>query len=124
ATVRYWANRTDRRDRAHPRIASRVNVSGVVIGGPESDASLLYATGYRWDGDRVITSLDVLRLRGDHAELVGSVDFPGWVGRTFIRGSTALVSVQRWDQDYRTTLSLHQVDLSNAAHPVDFAADS
>jgi hypothetical protein len=99
-TVRYWANRIDLSDRAHPRIASRVNIPGVLIGGPKSDPSLLYVTGYRWDGNQVINSFDVLRLHGNSAELVGMLDIGGWVGRTFVRDSSALVSVQQWGKDY------------------------
>ena len=124
-TVRYWANRMDIRDRAHPRVASRVNVPGVVIGGPASDPSLLYVTGYRWSGDQAVNSFDVLRLHGDSAELIGSVDIDGWVGRTFVRGTTALVSAEQWNrQGNGAGLTLHQIDLANPAHPVDRAADS
>lgn len=122
-TVRYWANRIDLSDRAHPRVASRVNVPGVVIGGPAGDPSLLYATGYRWDGAQVVNSFDVLRLHGGYAELIGSVDIDGWAGRTYVRGTTAYVSVERWNGS-GSTVALHQLDLSAPERPVDRAADA
>ena len=121
-TVRYWANRIDLGDRAHPRVASRVNIPGVLIGGPQSDRSLLYVTGYRWSGSQVVNSFDVLRLRGDTAELLGSLDIDGWVGRTFVRGSTAFASAERFNAG--SNVILHQIDLSDPTHPVDRAADS
>ena len=119
-TVRYWANRIDLSDRAHPRVASRVNVPGIVIGGPASDPSLLYVTGYRWSGDRSVNSFDVLRLKGDAAELIGTLDFDGWIGRTFVRGSGALVSSEQWGNG-ASTMTLHQLDLSDPAQPRDLA---
>ena len=119
-TVRYWANRIDLSNRAHPRVASRVNVPGVVIGGPASDSSLLYVTGYRWTGDRVTNSFDVLRLDGDTAQLIGTVDIDGWIGRIYVRGDTALVSSEQWGNS-SSTLTLHQLDLANPQKPRDLA---
>ena len=118
-TVRYFANRIDLSDRAHPRVASRVNVPGVVIGGPAADPSLLYVTGYRWGGEQAIDSFDVVRLHGDTAELIGGVDLDGWVGRTFVRGTSAYVSVQQWNPDSGAAATLHQLDLGDPAHPSD-----
>jgi hypothetical protein len=71
---------------------------------------------YRWAGDRLANSLDVLRLGGDRAYLQGSVEIPGWVGNTFVRGNTAYFTAQSYDST--TSLSLYQVDLTRPAAPV------
>jgi hypothetical protein len=123
-TVRYWANRIDLRDRAHPAIASRVNLPGVLVGGSASDASILYAMDYRWNDDRVVQSFDVLQLRGNRARLLSKVEFPGWTGNVLLRGTSAFTSVQSVDAAYHSTIALHQIDLADPAHPVDRAATS
>lgn len=132
---RYWLDRIDLSDRTHPRVASRVNVSGPFIeSAPDSDPSLLYVNGRRWitrsgsQGETlhlVISSVDVLRLEGDRAELLGFVDLDGPPGPLFFTGGGALLSVGEtravpgapFGETYLSPV-VQQVDVSDPSHPV------
>jgi hypothetical protein len=117
--VKYYLDRVDLTDRAHPRVGAKINVPGILVGASETDSSLIYTMDYRWAGDRLANSLKVLRLQGDRAYLQGSVEIPGWVGNTFVRGNTAYFTVQSYDSSTSTSsLSLYQVDLTHPAAPV------
>ena len=106
------------------RIGARVNVPGFLVGGDASDPSLIYTVDYRWgDGDAAINDFDVLRIRGATATLVSHTTIRGWVGSPHVRGKTAYLSAQQYDQDTagRTTsrVDLHAIDLSNPSRPRD-----
>jgi hypothetical protein len=117
--VKYYLDRVDLTDRAHPKIGAKVNVPGVLVGASETDPALIYTMDYRWTGDRLANRFDVLRLSGDRAYLKASLQIPGWVGNTFVRGNTAYFTVQSYDSASSTSsLSLYQVDLSNPSAPV------
>jgi hypothetical protein len=117
--VKYYLDRVDLTDRAHPRVGAKINVPGILVGASETDSSLIYTMDYRWASDRLANSLRVLRLQGDRAYLQGSVEIPGWVGNTFVRGNTAYFTLQSYDSATSTTsLSLYQVDLTHPAAPV------
>src|SRR3954468_18397916 len=47
--VRYFADRMDLSDRAHPRIAAKINTPGLIIGGSDRDPSILYTIDYGWE---------------------------------------------------------------------------
>lgn len=129
ATVRYFADRIDLSDRAHPRVAARINVPGLLVGGSASDPNVLYTLDYRWDGDVAKDDFDVVRVSGGQATLLSTTPLNGWAGTTFVRGTTAYLSTQQYG--YATASSsdgplmqLHAIDLSNPAAPVDHASQS
>ncbi len=121
-TVRYYANRIDLSDRRHPRVEAKINMPGLIIGGSATDPSLLYAIDYRWMNGEAHNDFDVVRVRGDVAELLSQTAIDGWVGETFVRGSKAYFSVQQYNSTagtYSPKVALHALDLSNPSAPVD-----
>src|SRR5262249_38822960 len=68
-TVRYFVDRIDLSDLAHPRIEARINVPGLLVGGSASDPSILYTMDYLWDGTDTKNDFDVVKLHGATAEL-------------------------------------------------------
>jgi hypothetical protein len=145
-TVRYYADRVDLSDRAHPRIGAKINIPGLLVGGSATDPSLLYTIDYRWDSDVAKDDFDVVRVVGNQATLLSTTTLDGWVGSTFVRGSTAYVSAQQYNYgaaaaggaassaggavaDGTTTstgpsVQLHAIDLSDPSAPVDRASQS
>src|SRR5581483_1973997 len=95
-TVRYFADRIDLSDRAHPRVGSRINVPGLLVGGSPTDPSLLYTIDYRWDSNVAKNDFDVVRVGADRAELISTTTLAGWVGSTFVRGPIAYLSAQQY----------------------------
>ncbi|HEX4458522.1 MAG TPA: beta-propeller domain-containing protein [Polyangia bacterium] len=125
--VRYYADRIDLSDRSHPRVEAKINTPGILVGGSASDPSLLYTIDYHWDWNSnfVRNELDVVRVSGHTAQLVGRASVDGWIGQTFISGTTAYMAAQHYNDgsgDY--SLALHAIDLSNPAHPVDRVAQT
>jgi hypothetical protein len=122
--VKYYLDSIDLADRANPRIGAKVNVPGLLVGGDASDPSIVYTIDYRWDGgDYPVNDLDVLRIHSAQATLLSHTTIDGWVGSTFVRGTTAYLSSQQWsDTDNRfelTRVDLHAIDLGNPDHPRD-----
>ncbi len=117
--VRYYLDQIDLTDRAHPRIGAKINVPGVLVGADENDPNLIYTMDYQWYNNGLNNRFEVLRLNGDRAYLQGWLDIPGWVGNTFVQGSTAYFTVQGpYDSDSGTSpMSLYQVDLSDPSDP-------
>ena len=116
--VRYYVDHIDLSDPAKPRVAQKINVPGFLVGGSETDPSLIYTMDYHWDGSQTTNDLAVLKVSGEHAYLQGHVSIPGSTGNVFVRGSTAYFSAQTWNQANTTTsMSLYQVDLSDPHHP-------
>jgi hypothetical protein len=113
--VRYYLDRIDLTDRKHPRIGSSINVPGMLVGGSETDPSLIYTVDFRWFGNHGSNEFDVLKINGNKAVLQSSLAIPGNVGNTFVRGSKAYMSVQQYlDSEYRkSTVKLYQLDLAN-----------
>jgi hypothetical protein len=125
--VRYFLDSIDLRDRAHPRIGARVNVPGLLVGGNASDPSLIYTIDYRWgDSDRQLNEFNVLRVHDGVATLVSHTPIEGWVGSTFVSGTQAYLSSQKWiDTGHNTghaRVELHAIDLSNPGRPRDRVA--
>jgi hypothetical protein len=121
-TVKYYLDRIDLSDRAHPHIGSKINVPGVLVGASEVDPSMLYFVDYRWYGSTPGDELAVAQIDGDVAYLQGIVDLDGWSGRVLVRGTTAYLSSQHYADPAGTTgplVDLHAVDLSDPTHPVD-----
>ena len=125
--VRYFLDAIDLRDRAHPRIGAKVNVPGLLVGGDASDPSLIYTVDYRWDGDdNPIDDFNVVRISGDEATLISHIAIDGWAGSTFVKGTQAYLSAQKWiatgDDTGYSRIDLHAIDLSNPIHPRDRVA--
>jgi len=116
--VRYFLDAIDLSDRAHPQIGAKVNVPGFLVGGDAGDPSIVYTIDYRWgDGDSPVNDFDVLRIHGGQATLLAHTTIDGWVGSTFVRGTQAYVSAQRWistgGYSGYAKVDLHAIDLSN-----------
>jgi hypothetical protein len=122
--VRYYLDRIDYSDRAHPSVGQKVNVPGMLIGASASDPSLIYTLDYRWTGgDNSVNDFDVLKLDGDLAYLQGSLELPGWAGNTFVQGQKAYMSIQTYDDATSTSaVSLLELDLSDPHAPRVLAA--
>jgi len=123
-TVRYFADRIDLSDRAHPRVGAKINIPGLLVGGSPSDPSLLYAIDYRWDQNVARDDFNVLRVDGATATLLSSTPLDGWVGNTFVRGNVAYLSAQRYNDGASPagTVQLHAIDLTDPSAPVDRAS--
>jgi hypothetical protein len=123
-TVRYYLDRIDLSDRAHPRIESKVNVPGILVGASATDPSLLYFSNYYWDNsNNAVNTFDVARIQGNTAYLQGSLTLDGWAGNVFVQGNTAYTSVQVYSNDpnnYQSWVELHQIDITDPTHPVDY----
>jgi hypothetical protein len=92
-----------------------------LVGGSETDPSLIYTMDYHWDGTNTTNELAVLKLQGDRAHLQGHLSIPGYTGNVFVRGDTAYFSAQEWKSDGNTSttsMRLYQVDLSDPQNPV------
>jgi hypothetical protein len=127
--VRYYADRIDLSNRSHPRIEAKINTPGLLVGGSDSDPSILYTIDYHWDWSSNVSrnELDVVRVNGHTAQLVGRATVDGWIGQTFIRGNTAYMAAQHYydNGSYSGSLvNLHAIDLSNPSHPVDRIANA
>jgi hypothetical protein len=122
--VRYFLDAVDLVDRAHPQITDKINVPGLLVGGDPSDPSQVYTIDYRWDGgDTQINDFNVLRIADGEATLIARVAIDGWVGSTFVRGTQAYLSAQKWietgDDTGHPLVELHAIDLHNPAEPHD-----
>jgi hypothetical protein len=120
--VRYYIDRIDLSDRAHPTVGAKINVPGVLVGGSPSDPSILYTIDYRWSDGAAYDAFDVVRIDGDVAELVSETPLDGWVGATFVRGDVAYMSTQRYQETDGPQVTLHAIDLSDPVAPVDRVA--
>ncbi len=126
-TVRYFADRIDLSDRAHPRVSAKINVPGLLVGGSPTDPSLLYTIDYRWDSDVAKDDFDVVRVQGSAATLLSTTPLDGWVGNTLVRGAIAYVSAQQYTDSSTggvASVQLHAIDLSNPGAPVDRVSKS
>ncbi len=127
-TVRYFADRIDLTDRASPRVAARLNIPGLLVGGSPTDPNLLYTIDYRWEGGVAKDDFDVVRVQGLSAALVSSTPLDGYAGTTFVRGTTAYLSAQQYSDPSTgstgSTVQLHAIDVSDPSAPVDRASQS
>jgi hypothetical protein len=125
--VKYYLDRIDLTDRAHPKVGAKINVPGVLVGASPTDPNVLYTIDYRWYGDTAGNDLAVVQLVGDTAFLQSNVAIDGWVGKTIVDGAKAYMSAQVQLRDAAghytgSKTSLHEVDLSNPLAPVDRAS--
>jgi hypothetical protein len=121
--VKYYLDRIDLSDPHAPKIGARINVPGMLVGGSETDPSIIYTIDYRWYSENHWSnSFDVLKLAGDTAYLQSEAVIPGWVGNTFVRGNKAYMSLQGYDQvgpNYQQSyVRLLQLDMTNPKNVV------
>jgi hypothetical protein len=130
APVRYYVDRIDLTDRAHPRVEASVNVPGLLVGGSATDPSVLYTVDYRWytlgGATTEVNDFDVVRLDSSGlAHLVGTTALDGWVGNVVVRGTTAYTSTQAYQPTTgQSLMELHQIDVSDPAHPRDYTSST
>jgi hypothetical protein len=120
--VRYYADRIDISNRAHPVVGAKINVPGILVGGNANDPSEIYTIDYRWDpnSQNVIDDFEVLRVHGHTATLVSDTAIDGWTGSVFVQGTHAYFSAEQYGNSWDTShVDLHDLDLSNPSHPVD-----
>jgi hypothetical protein len=124
-TARYYLDRIDLSDVKHPTIGSKINVPGALVGGSESDPSILYTIDYGWDSQTTRDSLDVVKVYGDLAYLQSKTLIDGYVGNVIVRGNSAYMTSQVYSDKLRPgqpRMELHQIDLTNPKVPVDRVA--
>jgi hypothetical protein len=122
--VKYYLDAIDLSDRAHPRVGAKVNVPGFLVGGNANDPSIVYTIDYRWSSDdHPVNDFDVLRIEGSRARLLSHTTIDGWVGSTFVRGTQAYLSAERWiaggDRGGTSRVDLHALDISNPSRVRD-----
>jgi hypothetical protein len=124
-TARYYLDRIDLGDVKHPTIGSKINVPGALVGGSQSDPSVLYTIDYGWDSETTRDFLDVVKIYGDLAYLQSMTPIDGYVGNVIVRGNTAYMTAQVYSDKLKPgqpRMELHQIDLSNPRVPVDRVA--
>ncbi len=126
-TCRYYVDRIDLSDRSHPRVESKINVPGLLVGGSATDSSLLYTIDYHWDSDNIARNdFDVVQVSGNTAHLLSRTKLDGWVGTPAIVGNKVYLSAQIYQPGPgyagSSSVELHALDLSNPSHPVDRVA--
>ncbi len=129
--VRYYLDQIDLSDRAHPVVGAKINVPGLLVGASDTDPTLLYTIDYRWFNDTAKDELSVVKVQGDLAYLQSTTQLDGWVGNVFVRGNKAYMSSERYiepknpnapDPNAGPRVSLHELDLTNPAAPIDRVA--
>ena len=84
---------------------------------------MLYTIDYRWDSNIAKDDFDVVRVHGAQATLLSMTTLDGWVGNTFVRGSTAYLSAQQYVDPTTggsgSTVELHAIDLTDPTAPID-----
>ena len=121
--VAYYIDGLDLSDRTNPRIGAKINVPGLLVGGDANDPSTVYTIDYRWDGTTDKNDFDVVHLDGDTATLLSTTTIDGWVGNTFVRGTTAYMSAEQYDDTTDVALvQLHAIDVTDPSSPVDRVA--
>jgi len=124
-TVRYYLDAIDLSDRQDPKVQAHINVPGMLVGGSQTDPSVIYTIDYRWDSNvsSPINELDALKIKDGLAYLQSRTPLDGWVGEVFVRGSSAFTTVQKYVQTSKEPgAELHQIDLSVPIKPVDRVA--
>jgi hypothetical protein len=123
--IRYYLDAIDLTDRKNPKVQAAINVPGILVGGSQTDPSILYTIDYRWNSGftNSINDFDVIKLQGGKAYLQSTTPLDGWVGNVFVRGNTAYTSTEKYV--YTNTqpgMELHQIDISSPTKPVDLVA--
>ena len=122
--VKYYLDSIDLTDPTHPKVGSRINVPGVLVGAKDSDPSVLFTMDYYWDrAGNWLNRLAAVQIVGDKAYLLSTTPLQGWVGRVVTQNDIAYMSVQSSGSNnagaYYSTVQLHQVDMTDPSNPVD-----
>jgi hypothetical protein len=121
--VKYYLDQIDLSDRQNPVVGAKINVPGILVGGSQTDPSILYTIDYRWEVQR--NDFDVVKVQGGKAYLQSRTMLDGWVGSVFLSddGNTAYTSTQLYSYvSDKPNMELHQIDLTNPMLPSDFIA--
>jgi hypothetical protein len=120
--VKYFLDRVDLSDRAHPAIEAKINVPGILVGGSATDPSILYLNDYQWTSNTSINNFDVVQVSGNTATLQSVLPLDGYAGNVFVQGNTAYASIEVYSSaaEYGSDVELHQIDVTNPSHPVDY----
>ena len=124
-TIRYYLDAIDLSDPKNPKIKGTINVPGVLVGGSQTDPSLLYLIDYQWNSgnSQTVNYFDVVKLFGGKAYLQSTTALDGWVGNVIVRGNTAYTSTEKYVYTANEpAIELHQIDLTNPVQPVDRVA--
>ena len=74
------SDQLDLSDRSHPKIGTRFNVPGQLVGASSEDPTILYTIDYRWDdNNNPRNDLDVVKISGGLAYLQSVTPIDGWV---------------------------------------------
>ncbi len=126
--VKYYLDQVDLTDRANPKVGSRINVPGFLVGASETDPSLLYFLDYRWADSSEFphNEFSVAKVQNSKAYLQSNLEISGWTGDVFVRGNTAYMSAQEYTPTGpwtgTSTVKLHQVDITDPKHPADYTS--
>jgi hypothetical protein len=123
--VRYYLDAVDLRDRQNPRVLAPINVPGMLVGGSQTDPSILYTVDYQWDPSvsSPINEFEAVKIHNGRAYLQSRTSLSGWVGTVYVRGSTAYTTLQKYVYTSKEPgVELHQIDLSDPKKPVDSVA--
>jgi len=126
--VRYYLNRLDVSDPAHPVLSAPVNVPGILLGSDPA-RGLIYTEDFQYRGDAyggLERSVNVLALGGHSASLRGRVNLPEDSGRLVLSGQRAWTVKNRWWNDpdtgeYHNEAALQGIDLSDPFDPTVMA---
>ncbi|MFO0677561.1 MAG: beta-propeller domain-containing protein [Polyangiaceae bacterium] len=127
-SVRYYLDQIDVSNPVAPRVATRINVPGMLVGVSESDPSILYTVDYRYNtgtNDQIVNDFDVLKVDGGLAYLQSTLPLDGYVGRVIVKGAKAYATTQKYNWGAQTegpTTKLHELDVTNPAQVVDRVA--
>lgn len=119
--VKYYLDRLDLSDRKNPKVGSKINVPGMLVGSSGTD---LYFVDYRWYNYYApYSGLAVATLKNDRAVLRSFTSFDGYVGNFIVRGKKAYTTLEQVTQDnggYYSRYKRHllEIDLSNPVSPV------
>jgi hypothetical protein len=124
--VRYYIDEIDLSNPKNPAVKTKINVPGILVGGSQTDNSVIYTVDYDYDSNSNTTNeFDVLKLYGGKAYLQSRTALDGWVGNVFVKGNTAYTSTQRYNWIYvngAPNMELHAIDITNPQAPVDRVA--
>jgi hypothetical protein len=110
---RFYLDRIDLADPAHPALLAKVNVPGVLFAA-SPDGSDLTTLETEWSGAKVVTWMHALALGDGKARLRGSAELPGYPSGAARQGSWAWAVTSDWTGSASATW-LTAVDLAPVA---------
>ena len=127
AASRYYIDGIDLSDRSAPaRSVHGSTCPACSSAATRTTRALLYTVDYRWDGTMPNNDFDVAPAPATSRRCSRRSRVSGWTGSTFIQGTTAYVSAQRYPDPNNPNdvpvVELHAIDVSNPQHPVDHVA--